>query len=364
MTGGVMLQRTIVLILGLHASLLPAQRTITLPPVSTPLKADVQLTRRVILSDAASPVKNAGLRLAAIDSRGRYYLTAMEEARFLVFDSTGKFLQSVGRRGKGPGEFVNPFEMFVAKGDTIFISEWARGISVFSPDYKYIRQVQTPPGDHMIEPIRLRSGEYAYIVNERGYPEVNWHHRLAFADAKGKVLTKLEIGPVRTKENYDEGGRSRSLAENPDGTIWSAVMRRYVIDRWDRSGKRLEVITRQLDGPAVKDLLVLPFNEPFLYDLKLDGDGRLWVVMSLRNGKTHRATVRTEQGMREMNIDEHDSIVEVIDPKRGTLVASTRISGGWLTFVRPDVACRPIEQENGSMALEVLDVKLTTVRKR
>ena len=40
------------------------------------------------------------------DSRGRYYLApTVDLAVMAVYDSNGRFLQTIGRQGQGPGEY-------------------------------------------------------------------------------------------------------------------------------------------------------------------------------------------------------------------------------------------------------------------
>ena len=41
----------------------------------------------------------------AVDRNGRFLIGEARLAEFSVFDSTGKFLRTVGRRGEGPGEY-------------------------------------------------------------------------------------------------------------------------------------------------------------------------------------------------------------------------------------------------------------------
>jgi hypothetical protein len=332
-----------------------AQRAITISSVATPSPLQVRVTRRVILSDAKSPTKDGNIWVAAIDSRHRYYVRTYFEDRFLVFDSTGKFIRSVGRRGRGPGEYFSSMDrLFVAKGDTILVNESRTNLTTLSPQYQYVRRAHA----QMDEPIHLRSGGFAYIARGPSHEETNWPHRLAFADGEGTVKGTYDIGPVLPKQGPFNGGRLAPIVESPQGTVWCGMSGEYLIDEWDAAGKQRTVLTRKLDGPLFRDLAAIPSNKPGINDMRFDREGRLWVIVAMRNGKSHRENVRTERGMQEMDLPDYDWIIEVIDVRNGKLLASTRVPSQHLRFVDEKKVWHSIEMEDGSNGLEVLDVSL------
>lgn len=59
----------------------------------------------------------------AVDTRGDIYVLDFELKRVHVYDSTGSFLLSFGREGKGPGEFSFPSAIYIDKYDEIFIAD-------------------------------------------------------------------------------------------------------------------------------------------------------------------------------------------------------------------------------------------------
>lgn len=64
-----------------------------------------------------------------------------------VFDSTGRFLRSIGRAGRGPGEFDWMLGMLRCGGDTLVVNQ-GYFVSVFDPDGAFIeaRVSSKPPG--------------------------------------------------------------------------------------------------------------------------------------------------------------------------------------------------------------------------
>lgn len=83
----------------------------------------------------------------ALDSRGRILVADETGPHFKVFEPSGGYLATVGRRGEGPGEFSAPWNISAGPGDSVFVWDFQRSlISVFSPDdYDWVRDVRVSP---------------------------------------------------------------------------------------------------------------------------------------------------------------------------------------------------------------------------
>ncbi|HEY8484047.1 MAG TPA: 6-bladed beta-propeller [Longimicrobiales bacterium] len=87
---------------------------------------------------------------------GRIYVLQSQEQLIRVFDGTGKFVGTIGRRGAGPGEFVSPYRMGW-RGDTLWVIDGGQNrISFFGPDGAFLGSLGTgwpaPGGFGMIFP--------------------------------------------------------------------------------------------------------------------------------------------------------------------------------------------------------------------
>ncbi|MXW55151.1 MAG: hypothetical protein F4Z59_00205, partial [Gemmatimonadales bacterium] len=63
-----------------------------------------------------------------------------------VFGATGEYVRSMGRRGEGPGEFRDPYLMWVLPGDTIWVGNlrpWY--FNVFTAGGEFVRTVRISP---------------------------------------------------------------------------------------------------------------------------------------------------------------------------------------------------------------------------
>ncbi|MGH7553985.1 MAG: 6-bladed beta-propeller [Longimicrobiales bacterium] len=74
-------------------------------------------------------------------SDGRIVIANTGSVELRVYDGQGRYLQTIGRRGGGPGEFRRPDHIRRAAGDTIEVWDAMLGpISVFDPQGRYVRR--------------------------------------------------------------------------------------------------------------------------------------------------------------------------------------------------------------------------------
>jgi hypothetical protein len=72
-------------------------------------------------------------------SDGRIAIGLMDDENIAVYDSTGTFIRYVGRRGRGPGEFVSRDDFFIIRGDTLLVNDrFPRELSRFTPELEYV----------------------------------------------------------------------------------------------------------------------------------------------------------------------------------------------------------------------------------
>ena len=77
---------------------------------------------------------------------GRLVVVNRGSRQLLVFGPDGHFLQAIGRRGEGPGEFLDPIEVGFFAGDSIVVWDWDLGrLELFGPDGSHGRSVRLRP---------------------------------------------------------------------------------------------------------------------------------------------------------------------------------------------------------------------------
>ena len=81
-------------------------------------------------------------RSIAVDKHNRIYILDVRECHILVFDETGKWLKTIGRRGQGPGEFQGPWQILISAQDEIIVEElMTRRLTKFSLEGEYKKTV-------------------------------------------------------------------------------------------------------------------------------------------------------------------------------------------------------------------------------
>ena len=79
-------------------------------------------------------------------SDGRIVLVNQGSQQLRYYDAVGRHLKSVGRAGKGPGEFQDAFYLWVLPGDTVWVGDYRPWqFHVFSPDGEFVRTVRPTP---------------------------------------------------------------------------------------------------------------------------------------------------------------------------------------------------------------------------
>lgn len=100
-------------------------------------------------------------------SDGSIVVADYRAAEVRIYDNTGRHLRSMGQHGEGPGEFLNPYILWVTAGDTLWVGNYRPwSYNVFTVEGQFVRRVT-------LEPLYLNpSGaggvlDNGYTVNER-----------------------------------------------------------------------------------------------------------------------------------------------------------------------------------------------------
>ena len=252
----------------------------------------------------------------APDSRGRLYMApTANPGEILVYDTAGALVSRLGRRGKGPGEYEGIHLIVVGPGDTLHVVD--RNLArrtVLSPDHEVVR-THPLPGSNI----------YDVVVNEDGSLLVQTMLMsrdaiglpIQLVDPAGKVTrsfgsTRPEYSRERPWERY------RALTSAGDGRVWSAYHHQYQIELWGPAGTLVRALRRDVPWFTPWETYEPPI--PTLRSIRQDEEGLLWVLIP----------VPDPNAPEEVGPGSHppdavwDTVIEVIDPAAGTLVASVR----------------------------------------
>ena len=271
---------------------------------------------------------------ASVDrnSRGEWLITHQFERGVAVYDSTGQYLRTIGRNGEGPGEFRNAGKMHLLQGDTIAVFDVILGrINVYDGTEVSVATWPLP-----IRAIRelafLRDGRYVINGDLRtreaaGFP-------LHLATRSGSVVRSFGAeDPVVRRDMPRLHQRTMGLAKN--GMVWVGHKTRYRIEQYDTAGNKTRTLDRDVPWfPAHGGLTAISEAAPpapLFRRLCELGDGLLLAAISIADSnwkasirETARIQGRSVLGADSPN-DLYDSMLEVIDVKKGQVLVSRRI---------------------------------------
>lgn len=260
------------------------------------------------------------------DARGRYWVfTELEPPS--VFSPSGKFVQTVGRKGSGPGEFRGP-NFGAVVGDSMVVFDWVESrATVVGPDLRAARTLRLQgrvqqvlvhkwPGDLTISGSASR---------EPGGPVL---HRATFADSMLRVVSSF--GPAEDREFRVRPDIPPVVGPHPGSRFLTADWGRYRVTLWTATGSRVTQVERKpswfagegsrgIGGPTRPP-------EPVISAVTSDSTGLVWVFVSVP-APTWRDGWPTQSGRGEFAVRNIDfskiyrTTVEVIDLTRGRVVA-------------------------------------------
>jgi hypothetical protein len=255
----------------------------------------------------------------AIDSGGRIFVAPLTDLGTVgVYDATGRFLRTLGRPGEGPGEFRYAWNVMVLPGDTILVFDsYLRRYTIFTPELEPARVVSLDPlpihvvpltSDRMFGFTRVAPADSGTLVHE------------FVGGGATRSFAWLDAAPdVRRNTRY------RHLAAAPAGALWLASADRYSIELWDTAGERIRTITAVRDWFPPPDAAVTASRAtaPSIDAVWSDADDRLWVLASVPDDDPPEREGPGENYLTG-RIRLYDSMIEVLDPATGNLIAALR----------------------------------------
>lgn len=119
-----------------------AQQVVRLPAADAPLRGAPQTVFSVGTAEGREWEVFGGVADVAFDAAENLYVLDRPNARVVVFDPTGRFIRTFGKRGGGPGEFALPQRMTITAAGEVAVSDVGhRAILVFGTDGRHRRNI-------------------------------------------------------------------------------------------------------------------------------------------------------------------------------------------------------------------------------
>ncbi len=195
------------------------------------------------------------------DDEGNIYVNDWDRKRIQKFDPQGQYLLTIGRKGQGPGEFVNAWNPRFDKHGNLYVFDLGNHrISFFTTEGEYLRQISFPQGMsiHYINSSGLYFSARSQILSDSDIFSYTYTYGLFDKD-----LNQLtEVYTRTTERKRDMRSRAHYLANifsddayDPELTflmdendfIYLGYPEKYEIKIFNPEGKLVKILQREYD---------------------------------------------------------------------------------------------------------------------
>jgi hypothetical protein len=238
---------------------------------------------------------------AKIDGKGNIYILDSKECKVLKWDKKGNFIQSMGRRGEGPGEFSRPGPWFVGEDQTVWVYDSiGQKLTKFGSSGELIKQIKI--NKHLWDFYIDREERIFGLMSE-------WNEQtsvVSFArfSREGKMEKKLIELPEKLSTHF----LSRGVVTFSHPYLFNSFFSPFVKDAFlfgnseeykliviDNEGKKTAIIEKKEDkvpiSRDIKNEVLSWFNIsqelkgkimfapyiPFFDDILTDNEGRIYI---------------------------------------------------------------------------------------
>ena len=246
-----------------------------------------------------------------VDDQGNIYVLEGGNCRLQKFDLTGQYLQTIGKKGQGPGEFESPSRLFLDKENNIYISERRkRKIHLFNSKGEFVKSIllsntttdfSVTPDENIFGIANIRTeGESKRCVlkmDPKGEIIINIAQ---FADIKrvqrkGKEGMRMSFGighlynqrlyfspTVNNKHLYAHSSEYCLFQVNLEGDLELIIKKEEPLHPISQKEKNkiyegFSDLTEKWPKGVVKEALQFPSHRPFFNKVATDERGRIYV---------------------------------------------------------------------------------------
>lgn len=346
------------------------QTNVVLSGPATCRQCRIELEQVVAFGDSTGPGMLQEQSVIAADQRGRFYVTSAYDPTIAVFDARGRFLHRIGRKGQGPGEFTRRPTMLFGPGDTLYALEGStRRMTVFSPQYELVRTGTL--GLSYSTAVRLPNGRFLLSGVSRSAEAIGYP--LHLLDQNGAYIRSFGSATGAQDLFASTSGTVRRFAAPVGETVWTVRADELVLERWSADGKKLAHTTRQ--APWFPNSHLPPNanpgthpDPPVVRSLSEDKAGLLWILTRVQDREWRPRTLPAHRDGTGPYVPDslrhklNDSVLEVIDPARGAVLATRTFDSLFMGFIAPNLLVSFDEDADGNPRYVVWRARLISPR--
>lgn len=314
----------------------------------------IQLERGPAIRESGDSVTFGEFITLVAAPNGRYVVHEVGGPRLIaVYDSTGRLERLLGRKGPGPGEFMEIGAAGFLPGDTLLVGDGRNGsISVFTPgSHEFVRSYQANRNDARF---RIERDGLFLPRGLVGGREGVTGYSLRWQSWDGRVTPVAPFMPperIRTYERADSG------------RFWIAHSGSYEISLVTGDSV-VRTIRRVVDWfPTDTTRSAAIGKRPFIADMQQDDEGLLWVLLRRPNPSWTGVPLSTNRPIDARRLppvgEVYVGVIDVFDPASGDLIASIDVPGDMMDFLGPGrLYQRTDADSSGAILLQVWRARL------
>jgi len=328
-----------------------AQETIEITPDSACQNCTISYEHVATLGALEDPTSPWIVAWVACDRKGHYYVgPTYANGEIAVYGQDGRFLRILGREGEGPGELKGIQGIRVTGGDTLHVLSTGRYtvmlttgevISTTSIGVGFINMFQ------ILEDGRLLIGDIIETPELMGIPV----HIYGQDGRRVRSFGSSSTGP----QGFQYSGGQRAVSYTRANRIWVNPYGQSRLELWDTAGVHVKSFVQNAPWlePWSRAVPGAPFRvrpKARVIGVHEDSAGRLWVI-----GRLPERDWRPVEDTRAYELV-YDSVVEVIDPASGKLLASKRFERAdqlFYYFISEDLVFARRVMENGVPVIDI-----------
>jgi hypothetical protein len=188
--------------------------------------------------------------IVARDSRNRFYATVYgaQDHELILYNSDGTIVRTIGRPGRGPGEFRSIWDILVTHGDTLFVGHDS-SVSQFDPTGTLIQTIQFESPEGLLDKRLVAVTDSEIIVTQASISDSLKYAFYGYA-RNGRYLRGFGPSPLLA-EYYRRRGKATGMSPlsgmriagfDTAGKVWLAGDGGYRLQLVDLNGRIQRVI--------------------------------------------------------------------------------------------------------------------------
>ncbi len=241
-----------------------------------------------------------------VDDHDNLFAVDIKEMNVKVYDSSGEYVRTIGKKGQGPGELNIPAGILITPDNQLLILDIInRRMSYFTLEGEFTKNVSIADKTSLANPAMDDKGNMAAMELVLEGKQMFWYIRKYDKDLKPLFdLNKVEFKiPVAGKKMNPFDFIQLNVFDSK-GNLYFGDGKDYVIKIFDPEGKHFRTIEKKYDstkitkediqqmlesipnvtGVNLKDILEFPKYYPAYESFTIDEEERLF-VRSYKKGK-------------------------------------------------------------------------------